>query len=79
MKFTFIPTTEQQQLALQKECELASIRSERGRECFDIINRGKLWYDSLSEGQIKELGEWYKAWLDVTKTKVKPAKPSWLI
>lgn len=56
---------------------LQRLRFKR-EECFEIINRGKLWYDTLSETQIKELKEWYKNWLDVTKTKTIPQKPEWL-
>lgn len=54
------------------------LRSQREAECFEIINRGKLWYDTLTETQVKELTAWYKAWLDVTETKEIPTKPSWL-
>lgn len=49
------------------------------KEVFNIINRGKLWYDSLSEVQEQELNEWYDAWLKVTETLVIPLKPIWLI
>lgn len=58
--------------------ELTMLRNLRNDECFSIINRGKLWYDTLTEQQIVELNAWYKAWLDVTKTKEIPVKPSWL-
>lgn len=58
--------------------ELTMLRNIRNDECFSIINRGKLWYDTLTEQQIVELNAWYKAWLDVTKTKEIPVKPSWL-
>ncbi len=55
-----------------------SLRGEREYDCFRIINRGKLWYDKLTEQQKKELQEWYEAWLDVTDTLTKPAKPDWI-
>jgi len=54
------------------------LRSKRNSECFPIINRGELWYDSLTQEQRIELSVWYRAWLDVTETKVVPTKPSWL-
>ena len=40
----------------------------RERDCFPIINRGQLWYQTLTEDQLIELNKWYKDWLDVTKT-----------
>ena len=58
--------------------ELNSIRELRKKECFSVINRGKLWYDCLSIEQLSQLNDWYFAWLDVTETKVIPTKPEWL-
>ena len=57
---------------------LQSLRTKRELECFTIINRGVLWYNTLTEEQRMELDIWYKAWLDVTETKVIPEKPYWL-
>lgn len=54
------------------------LRELRKRECFPVINRGKLWYDRLTLLQYQELKNWYQAWLDVTETLVKPVKPYWL-
>lgn len=54
------------------------LRLLREEECFPIINRGQLWYNTLTDEQIQELNEWYRAWLDVTTTKVIPEKPTWL-
>ena len=54
------------------------IRSRREKECFPIINRGILWYDTLTNEQKEELKVWYQAWLDATETLVVPDKPSWL-
>ena len=62
-----------------KEEILEELRMRRELECFLIINRGKLWYNKLSEAQIVELGKWYQAWLDVTRTQVLPKKPKWLV
>lgn len=57
---------------------LNSLRKLREEKCFSIINRGALWYESLTDAQIDELREWYVAWLDVTKTFKIPKKPAWL-
>ena len=54
------------------------LRRRRETECFSIINRGQLWYETLNEEQKAELKEWYIAWLDVTDTLVVPNKPNWL-
>lgn len=54
------------------------IRHRRETECFPIINRGSLWYDSLTAEQKAELATWYQAWLDAPETLVVPQKPSWL-
>ena len=63
---------------ISEEEVLERLRSRREHECFPYINRGDLWYRTLTESQKSELDTWYKAWLDITKTKVVPAKPSWL-
>lgn len=57
---------------------LNELRVEREVQCFQVINRGQLWYDNLTEQQKNELDNWYKAWLDVTVTRIIPIKPSWL-
>lgn len=54
------------------------LRERRETECFSIINRGQLWYDSLTPQQRTELRDWYNAWLNVTETLVVPEKPAWL-
>lgn len=54
------------------------IRDRRAKECFAIINRGKPWYDTLTEEQKIELNEWYHKWLNATETLVIPKKPDWL-
>lgn len=67
-----------------KSKEIARIRtienltSRRISECFNVINRSQLWYNTLSEDQKAELQVWYQAWLDVTDTLVVPTKPDWL-
>lgn len=55
-----------------------ALRARRATECFRVINRGKLWYDTLTSSQQIELREWYIAWLNVTDTLVIPRKPQWL-
>lgn len=58
---------------------LNELRIEREVQCFQVINRGQLWYDNLTDTQKQELKVWYNAWLDVTETKVIPTKPKWLV
>ena len=53
-------------------------RRRRETECFSVINRGQLWYESVSLSQLLELRSWYKAWLNVTETMVVPEKPTWI-
>lgn len=65
--------------ARKEKYNLDILREKREVECFPIINRGKLWYDSLNELQLAELDCWYKSWLNVTITKLLPLKPLWLI
>ena len=58
--------------------ELTALRKLRAKECFSVINRGKLWYDSLTDEQYSELKNWYFDWLNVTETKNIPCRPAWL-
>lgn len=58
--------------------QIEDLRRRRELECFPYINRGNLWYDTLSTSQIVELQEWYQDWLNVTETLWAPAKPEWL-
>lgn len=58
--------------------ELNELRNRRQIECFNIINRGTLWYQRLTDDQVAQLKIWYEAWLDVTITKIVPTKPYWL-
>lgn len=66
-------------IVLSDEQILNNLRNQREVECFPIINRGKLWYDTLTTEQVTELNEWYMAWLDITETKIIPTRPSWLV
>lgn len=62
----------------QNEVLLSEIRQQRRTECFPIINRGKLWYDTLTKEQVEELNTWYHAWLNAPETKSVPQKPEWI-
>lgn len=53
------------------------IRKKREIICFPIINRGKLWYERLSNTQQGELREWYQKWLDAPETLVTPDDLYW--
>ena len=59
--------------ALKKE-----LREERARICFPVVNRGTVWYKTLTEEQRAELESWYDAWLRVTETLVSPETPVWV-
>ena len=70
--------TEEELKAHEEKQYIDFLRHIRENECFSIINRGKLWYDKLTEEQHEELDIWYHEWLDVTETKIIPEKPIWL-
>lgn len=70
----YIPYTNEELLENKKN----SLRNKRTSECFPIINRGKLWYDNLTQEQLAELDKWYNDWLNVTETLDEPVKPSWI-
>lgn len=72
--YVFVPYTEEE----LKDRQIASLRARREVECFSVINRGKLWYEFLTDEQHKELKAWYSAWLNVTDTLVVPDRPEWL-
>lgn len=57
---------------------IEEFRIRRNQECFPIINRGKLWYDNLTNSQLEELNIWYNEWLNVTETLIDPIKPIWI-
>lgn len=66
-----------------KEEVLYDLRQKRKEECFSIINRGVLWYETLTEEQISELNVWYCEWLTLpnrygTDAFEMPIKPSWI-
>lgn len=55
-----------------------TLREHRKKICFSVINRGKLWYDSLTSEQMEELKQWYNDWLNVTETFKIPKTPEWI-
>ena len=63
---------------LERKALCDALRRQREAECFSYINRGRLWYDRLTETQQSELAVWYEAWLHITETLTVPEKPSWL-
>ena len=65
-------------IIISEKESLDVLRKKREEICFPIINRGKLWYDSLSSEQYQELKDWYKKWLDVNETNIIPETPEWL-
>ena len=69
---------ENKESEVEQEALKQELRDRREVECFALINRSPLWYDSLSSIQHKELKEWYDAWLNVTETLVVPERPNWL-
>ena len=69
---------EEQDTALAEEAEKETLRQRRQTECFSFVNRGQLWYATLSIKQLAELTTWYTSWLKVTETKTIPEKPEWL-
>ncbi len=60
------------------EEERTSLRERREKECFSIINRGWMWYSTLTLSQWRELRTWYLAWLNVTSTMSVPDRPAWI-
>lgn len=65
-----------EEIKIENEKQL--LRNRREKECFNYVNRGSFWYDTLEDYQAKELKQWYKDWLDVTDTLIVPNKPAWL-
>ena len=62
----------------EKESEDDIVRQRRKIECFEIVNRGNVWYDGLTAEQKEDLKIWYQAWLDAPKTKIIPQQPLWI-
>lgn len=64
--------------AAYEETLKRELREERARICFPVVNRGNVWYKTLTEEQKTELESWYNAWLRVTETLVEPDTPMWI-
>lgn len=77
-KYKHINTSNDNTVVYMHTPDIGYIRYLRERECFSVINRGSLWYDTLTDEQKEELKVWYHDWLDVTETKIVPDKPIWL-
>ena len=58
--------------------EQADLRERREKECFSVVNRGWIWYSTLTLSQWRELRAWYIAWLKVTETLDVPERPAWV-
>lgn len=70
---------EEYMLSTKENELLRDIRVQRELECFSYINRGVLWYETLTIEQKNELKIWYQNWLDAPQTREIPSKPTWLI
>ena len=70
----YIPYTEEE----LQEGKITKLRNRREIECFSIINRGQLWYATLTDAQIAELQMWYHSWLNVTETLKIPKQLEWI-
>jgi hypothetical protein len=46
---------EEEYYNILKNQTIENLRDQRRKECFNIINRGQLWYNKLTEQQILEL------------------------
>ncbi len=60
------------------EEKILRLKQDRELKCFPIINRGQLWYNTLTKRQLQELDKWYTEWLDAPQTLVEPQTPEWL-
>lgn len=63
---------------MQAELVKVALRAKRENICFPVVNRGQLWYNTLTAEQLAELATWYQAWLDVTTTLIEPMILGWL-
>lgn len=65
-------------IIIPKQDKPKIIRQQRRQICFPVINRGILWYNSLTTEQFAELKQWYKDWLDAPSTLIVPKTPSFV-
>ena len=68
----------EKEAADQVEDQKLSLRERREKECFSVVNRGWIWYSTLTLSQWRELRAWYLAWLNVTETMTPPERPDWV-
>lgn len=66
------------QIFNDKKDMIIILRELREKQCFPVVNRGKVWYDRLSSEQLQELKDWYNDWLNVTETMIIPVTPSFI-
>ena len=65
-------------LSKENLSNLDFLRDLRSIICFYVVNRGQVWYNTLTIEQNKDIEIWYEEWLRVTDTLIIPTKPSWL-
>ena len=68
-----------------KEKHINDLRKLRAIQCFSVIDRSKIWWDTLSEEQVSEIKDWYNEWLDIPNQQLQsverlplPIKPNFL-
>ena len=68
-----------------KQKHIADLRKLRVAECFSVIDRSKIWWDTLSEQQVIEIKDWYNEWLNIPNEQLSslerlplPIKPNFL-
>lgn len=76
----FLYFDEERYLNKQIQVLKDDLRNDRETECFDVVNRGDIWYKKFVNTPEREIEfeAWYQAWLDVTETLEKPIKPEWI-
>ena len=68
-----------------KEKYINDLRKLRAIQCFSVVDRSKIWWDTLSEEQVSEIEDWYNEWLDIPNQQLQsverlplPIKPNFL-
>jgi len=68
-----------------KEKYINDLRKLRAIQCFSVVDRSKIWWDTLSEEQVSEIKDWYNEWLDIPNQQLQsverlplPIKPNFL-
>jgi hypothetical protein len=68
-----------------KQKHVADLRKLRIAECFSVVDRSKIWWDTLSEQQVNEIKDWYNEWLNIPNEQLSslerlplPIRPSFL-